>query len=119
MDKIILEGLEFFAYHGFYKAERRIGNKYGIDITLFVNAEIAASTDRLDDTIDYEKLYKIIDEEVKKPSKLLETIGLKIIKSIFKTFSKIHKIKILVKKYNPPIGGVCTFAAVELKRKRK
>lgn len=119
MDQVVLEGLEFFAYHGFYKAERKIGNKYGIDICLSTNLELAAQADKLKDTIDYEKLYKLIDEEVKKPSKLLENIALRITNAVFRRFAQVQKVKIVVKKYNPPIGGVCSWACVKLKRRRQ
>jgi dihydroneopterin aldolase len=34
MGKITLEGLEFFAFHGYYDEEQKIGNKYGVDITI-------------------------------------------------------------------------------------
>ncbi|RZK29989.1 MAG: dihydroneopterin aldolase, partial [Hymenobacter sp.] len=32
MGQIALEGLEFFAFHGYYDEEQKIGNKYGVDI---------------------------------------------------------------------------------------
>ena len=32
MGQIALEGMEFFAFHGYYDEEQKIGNKYGIDL---------------------------------------------------------------------------------------
>ena len=57
MGRITLEGLEFFAFHGYYDEEQKIGNKYGVDITVETTLEKAQTDDKLSETIDYEELY--------------------------------------------------------------
>jgi len=117
--QIILENIEFFAYHGYYDEEQKIGNKYTIDICVTANLETAAQNDRLADTINYEKLYKIVAEEMIKPTRLLEHIAQRIIDSCFQRFEQIENIEVCVAKHNPPIGGVCGKAKVVLKQARK
>ena len=116
MDKVILEGLEFFAYHGFYKEERKIGNKYNVDLIVEADLREAASRDKLSFTIDYETLYRIIQQEMQKPSKLLEHIAQQIIMQIYQHFPEVYSIEVSVAKFNPPVGGVCKWAKVTLKR---
>ncbi|MDX2306554.1 MAG: dihydroneopterin aldolase [Microscillaceae bacterium] len=117
MDKIILEGLEFFAYHGFYKEERKIGNKYNVDLIVEADLHEAADKDKLSFTIDYETLYRIIQQEMQRPSKLLEHIARQIIIQIYRQFPEVNSIEVSVAKFNPPVGGVCKWAKVTLKRK--
>ncbi|NMM49382.1 dihydroneopterin aldolase [Marinigracilibium pacificum] len=118
MGLITLEGIEFFAYHGYYDEERRIGNKYAVDITVEVNFSDAAEHDKLAETLDYEDLYKIIRDEINIPSKLLEHICKRVIDSVFTRFSKSKSVEVSISKFNPPIGGVCQRAKVTMKRER-
>jgi dihydroneopterin aldolase len=119
MGRITLEGLEFFAFHGYYEEEQKIGNKYGVDISIEMPLEKASMNDRLADTINYEDLYNIIRAEMKKPSRLLENIGERILKSVFEQFPLITYADISISKFNPPIGGICNRAKVKLSKKRE
>ena len=119
MGKISLEGLDFFAYHGFYKPERLTGNRYRINLSVWVDFKPAALHDELGETVNYEKLYKIVKREMEKPSHLLEHIALRILEKILDSYDKIEKAKIKIIKFNPPIGGVCNNANVKLIQKRK
>ena len=118
MGKITLEGLEFFAFHGYYDEEQKIGNKYGVDITIETFLEKAGSDDKLSETIDYEELYKIIREEMNKPSRLLENIGGRIMNAVFVNFPLVTFVEIAISKFNPPIGGICKRAIVTLSSAR-
>ncbi|MEO1652050.1 MAG: dihydroneopterin aldolase [Bacteroidota bacterium] len=115
-DCISLEGMEFFAYHGFYKEERKIGNKFNVDLTIWTDLEEAAQKDKLSATIDYESLYKMIQQVMVRPSKLLEHIAQQIIQEIYENYPFIEAVEVSVAKYNPPVGGVCKWARITLKR---
>lgn len=116
MGKIALEGLEFFAYHGFSEEEQKIGNRYGIDITIETNFEEAAKHDKLTETIDYHALYRVIQQEMTQPAKLLENIAERIIEAVFEHFQEVNAVEVRVSKFNPPIGGICRRALVTLKK---
>ncbi len=118
MGKITLEGLEFFAFHGYYDEEQKIGNKYGVDITIETSLDKAGTDDKLSETIDYEELYVIIREEMNKPSRLLENIGGRIMNAVFANFPLITFVDISISKFNPPIGGICRRAVVALSSDR-
>ncbi len=116
MTEIVLEGLEFYAYHGFYKQEQEIGNKYSIDLKVY--STIDPLNDELPQTIDYEKLYKIVKVEMGKKFKLLETIGNNVAERILNEFTSVQKVRVSVSKYNPPLGGICERAKVIIKKSR-
>lgn len=118
MGTIELEGIEFFGYHGYYDEEQKIGAKYSIDISVEADFDKAAAKDELGQTVNYEVLYRIIKEEVKKPSKLLENIAKRIIDRVFLEFQAIQKVKVSISKFNPPVGGVCNRARVTMNGKR-
>jgi dihydroneopterin aldolase len=115
---ITLEGLEFFAYHGLFKEERKIGNKYSIDLTITTDFGEAAIFDKFSATIDYGVLYKIIQNVIEQPTKLLEHLAFKIIENILTTFLQVTEVEVSVAKHNPPVGGVCRWAKVKLKQSR-
>lgn len=117
--KITLEGLEFFAHHGYYREEQKIGNKFAVDITIITDLSEAAAHDELKETINYETLYKLIRHEMGEPTKLLEHLGKRIIDTVFSNFSNVNEIEVSVSKYNPPVGGICHKATVTLMEKRQ
>lgn len=119
MAKILLEGLEFFAYHGYHKEERKTGNRYNVDVMIEVDVTTAAVHDKLKETIDYAKLYQTVKEEMAQPAKLLEHIAHRIIQRVLEQFAEVTVVEVQVSKFNPPLGGVCRRACVTLREERK
>ncbi|NME68364.1 dihydroneopterin aldolase [Flammeovirga aprica] len=112
---IALEGLEFFAYHGFFEEEQKIGNKYGVDLFVDTNFDDAAQTDNLEGTINYMDLYEIVKEVMNVSSKLLEHLGQKIVDEIYKKWPKSAlQVRVKIKKFNPPIGGICHASSISI-----
>ena len=118
MGKISLKGLKFKAYHGYYDEERQLGNNFEVDITIKTNFHNAAIHDELSQTVDYEKLYTIIKEEMAIPSKLLEHVVQKIVDRVMDEITAVEAVKVKLSKFNPPIGGECDRAVVSLGQRR-
>jgi len=112
MECIELKKMIFHAYHGVTEQERILGNSYRIDIKLFHDLKKAIESDKLEDTLNYADIYKIIKEEMLISSHLLEHITGRIIRKIRQNYSCISKIKIRLAKINPPIEGEIQEAAV-------
>ena len=114
MGKVSLEGMEFYARHGYYEEERIIGNKYSVDLTLDVDFTTAALDDRLEGTVNYETVYEIVQEVMSIDANLLEHLAGKMIKALKQRFTEVNLVEVKISKYNPPIKGLCKRAVVTL-----
>jgi len=118
MGQIALEGMEFFAFHGYYDEEQKIGNKYGVDLYINTDLLAAGESDKLQETVNYEVLYKLVAREMQAPARLLEHIAHRVLDRIMAELPHVRKVKVCVSKFNPPLGGICRRARVTLSRKR-
>jgi dihydroneopterin aldolase len=118
MGQIILEGMEFYAYHGHFKEEQIVGNKFLVDIIMETDTEKAAQSDKLDDALDYQQVYNEIKEEMETKAFLLENISNRIINRLMIKFSSIISVELTLSKINPPLGGKVNKVSVRLFRKK-
>lgn len=117
MAVIRLEGLDFFSHHGVYAEERKIGNRYTVDVEVCIQGT-DFSTDDLNQTINYEEMYVIVATVMSVPVKLLETVASAVNKQLIDGFPMITSVETTVSKHNPPIKGVCDRATVSILQKR-
>ena len=114
MALIALEGMEFFAKHGYYTEEQIIGGEYVVDVYITTRVEKAAVKDDLEETINYETVYLICKAAMKKSSKLIENVAERIALGLKFQFKNIDELKVRVKKKNPPLGGKVAAAIIEV-----
>jgi dihydroneopterin aldolase len=117
--RIALEGLEFHAFHGVYPHERESGNWFEVDISVETDFTAAALTDDLSGTVNYEILYRIVKDEMEKPSRLLETVAQKIVDDVMRELPAVQGIDLKIAKINPPVGGKIRKASIHVTHKRK
>lgn len=115
---IELKDIHLYAFHGVMQQERETGAWFTIDITLGINAFGCLESDDIDGTVSYADVYGIIEEEMKKPSQLLENVCHRISEAIYKKFRQVDSINITLTKDTPPMGGDRLSAAVTLKSER-
>ncbi|MGB0521756.1 MAG: dihydroneopterin aldolase [Flammeovirgaceae bacterium] len=118
MGLVKLEGMEFFAYHGYYDEEQAMGNKYNVDLSIYLDLNQPAQSDKLSDTINYEELYRMIRLEMEEPARLLEHIAFRISRKLLEAFQLVQEIEISISKFNPPLGGICKSATIVYRKKR-
>lgn len=116
MGYIHLENMEFFAHHGHYDEERIVGNKFLVNLTIKTNMDAPSKSDRLEDALDYQTVYSIVKEEMRKKSHLLEHIAGRILDSLYNEFDAIDNATIKISKLNPPMGGMMDNVSVSLTR---
>lgn len=116
MGKIILEQMEFYAYHGCFEEEQIIGNRFIVSLELETNTAAAEISDKLHDTVNYQKVFNLVKAEMDTKSSLLEHIGRRILDSVMAAFPVITNIKLRISKMNPPMGGKLHAVSVELSR---
>ena len=117
MGVIEIEGMEFYAFHGHYEEEKKVGNKFIIDISFEGDCEKAAFSDNISDAINYQIAYKTVKKEVLEiKSDLLENLAQRILDSLYKNLPEIKKAKVKVKKMNPQMGGKIKSVSVTLSK---
>lgn len=117
MNKIIISGMEFFAFHGHYPEEKLAGNKFLVDLVMFTDTSKAEKTDELDDALNYQVAYAIVSDILTNTkSNLLEKIADNVLTAIFDEFPELQKATITIKKINPPMGGQIDHVGVEISR---
>ena len=113
MDRIYLKNIRTYSNHGCMEEEAKIGSDYLVNVVLTTNFEQAAKTDKLEDTVDYVAINRLVKEEMAIRSKLLEHVLNRILLRIMKEHKAVTKAVVKVAKQNPPINGDVEEVAVE------
>ena len=109
--------MEFYAYHGHFEEEQVVGNYFRVNVWLETDCHMASESDKLSDALDYQRVYKVIHQEMKVPSRLLEHLAGRILTQLGTTFPQLEEASVCIEKMNPPLGGKIKSVSVELKRK--
>lgn len=118
MDKVRLHGIVLFAHLGVHEAERQVGQKIRIDVEMTADLDPAGRSDSLHQTIDYEKVYRLVEETVAGSAcRLLETLALNLIDHLLAAFP-VSEVTVRVQKPNVPFQGTMSAVEVELSRRR-
>ena len=102
---IEIENMEFYAFHGCYREEAIVGNRFLVDLQFETDIEKATASDNVADTVSYLEVYENVKMEMMVRSNILENVSQRIIDSIKSRFPQILSGKIKISKCNPPLGG--------------
>ena len=111
---IHLHQLQFFAHHGLYKEEKKMGNNFEMDVD--ITADVPETITKLEHTIDYVKVHEIIDSRMKEPTRLLETLAQDIVEKIYQADKRIRSVSITIKKLSAPIKNFKGVVGVSYKK---
>jgi dihydroneopterin aldolase len=102
-DRIELRGLTVRGNHGVFDHERRDGQEFVVDITVWIDLVQAARSDDLADTLDYGQLaQRAADIVAGPPRNLIETVAAEIADDIM-TDERLHAVEVVVHKPSAPI----------------
>jgi len=116
MGLIQIEGMEFYAFHGHYKEEQIVGNKFLVDLTIETDMDRPAKSDNLKDAVNYQRAYEIVKKQMEVKSFLLESIAGRILDALFSELQGINKATVKVSKMNPPMGGKINSVSVVMSK---
>ena len=118
-DRILLEGMQFYGFHGVNPEERVLGQRYVVDLAVDLDLTEAGRTDKLEDTVSYSYIYRTVRAVMEgEPRNLLESAAQAIADRVLAEFP-VEGITVTVKKPNPPVrGSSIELAAVQIYRKR-
>jgi dihydroneopterin aldolase len=116
MGLIQIENMEFYSFHGHFKEERIVGNKFLVDLIIETDMTLPAKSDNLKDAVNYQRAYDIVKSQMEIKSHLLEHIAGRIAEAIYSEMEGIKKITVKVSKMNPPMGGKIGSVSVVISR---
>ncbi|MEJ6506311.1 MAG: dihydroneopterin aldolase [Crocinitomicaceae bacterium] len=111
---ITVKDIKLYAYHGCLEEESLIGGHYSVDVYIETNFTEAAKSDDLAKTVDYVWVNRVVKEEMAIRSKLIETVGQRIMDRLKTEVSGDTKFKIVIKKLSPPIEGDVTLVSISI-----
>ncbi|TYH77929.1 hypothetical protein ES332_D04G189600v1 [Gossypium tomentosum] len=118
-DKLILRGLKFHGFHGVKSEEKKLGQKFLVDVDAWMDLRNAGESDLLSDTISYTDIYRIVKEVVEGQSRdLLESVAQIVASKIFTNHSQISAVRVKVGKPHVAVHGSLDYLGVEIIRYR-
>lgn len=115
---IELQDMEFYAYHGCYAAEKKVGNRFMVNLWMEYDASKPAETDNIKDALNYQTAYEVVDEQMAITSSLLEHVCKRILDALFDKFPQLITAQVDVSKMAPPMGGKMKAVTVTLRREK-
>jgi len=118
-DKIRLANMQFYGYHGVAPEEHVLGQKFGVDLEVWLDLRQPGQTDDVADTVNYRALYELVRETNEQPFHLLEGFAEAIAQRVLREHPPVQTVLVRVRKPGVPLGGVLDYAEVEVVRERE
>ena len=118
MDKVRINNIKFFAYHGVAPEEKSLGQTFEVDIEVSTSLKVATTSDDLTASIDYSALFTIAKEEMLGHKyDLIETVAEKISFRVL-ALNGARATTIRIRKPNAPIEGVFDHVEIQITREK-
>jgi dihydroneopterin aldolase len=118
-DRIVLTGLRVRGHHGVFEHEKVDGQDFLVDLTAWIDLDVAGRTDELADTLDYGALAGRVAEIVGGPSRnLIESVAADVAEEVMAD-PRVHAVEITIHKPAAPISLPFADAAVTVRRSRR
>jgi dihydroneopterin aldolase len=116
--KIELQGLVVFGHHGYLEEERRLGQRFLVDLWADLD-ESATASDRLEDSVDYRRLADVVQDVFGGPSLLLlERLAGAVADEVMARFPSVDRVRVRVRKPDVVLAPTVEHAAVIVERDR-
>jgi len=117
-DRITLKNMVFYGSHGVSPAERELGQRFEIDLTLYLDLGSASSHDKLSETVNYGEVYALVEEiATTRIFNLLERLAQVVAEEVSVAFN-IEKVDVVVRKPRAPIKGTLDYVEVAISRSK-
>lgn len=115
---IELADLVVFGHHGYLEEERRLGQRFLVDLWVDID-EVAAASDRIEDTVDYRRIAGLVREVFAGPERLLlEGLAGAVADGILDRFPSVERVRVRVRKPDVVLDPPVEYAAVVVERVR-
>jgi dihydroneopterin aldolase len=115
---IELMGLVVFGHHGYLEEERRLGQRFLVDLWVDVRGE-AAESDRIEDTVDYRRIAALVQDVFAGQERLLlEGLAGTVADGVLEGFASVERVRVRVRKPDVVLDPPVEHAAVTVERER-
>jgi 7,8-dihydroneopterin aldolase/epimerase/oxygenase len=118
-DRIFIKGLALHAIHGVMAHEAKVGQIFTIDLDLEIDLSAAARTDKVVDTVSYDKVVDCVSEAFRgKRFRLIEAAADRVADSVLAAFPRVRSVRVTIHKPHAPIAATFGDVGVTLVRSR-
>lgn len=119
MDRITLTGVGCVGYHGVLDSEKKTGQPFFVDITMFTDFRKSAASDDIADTVNYAEVAEVIRDVLTGDSlDLIETLAEKTAAAVLEAFP-VEAVELTVHKPKAPIEVTFADVSVTIFREKK
>ena len=118
-DRIFINGLSLHAFHGIMAHEAKVGQSFTIDFELEIDLSAAARSDKVVDTVSYDKVVECASEAFSTQRfRLIEAAAGKLANAVLAKFPRVSSVKVTIHKPHAPIAAIFSDVGVTLMRTR-
>lgn len=115
-DRILIHGIQFHGHHGVYEEERKLGQRFVVNVELSLDLRQAGQRDDFKATVDYEQVHRLVVEiGTQEQFQLLEALAERVASVILEKFP-VQQVTVRATKPSPPIPGIFGGVSVEITR---
>lgn len=119
-DRIFISGLALHAYHGVMAHEAKVGQTFTIDLELDIDLSEAARSDKVMDTVSYDKVVECASEVFRAQRfRLIEAAAGRVADAVLAAFDRVRSVKVTIHKPHAPIAATFSDVGVTLVRSRR
>lgn len=116
LDQVFIKGIQFYGYHGVAEEERRLGQRFLMDVELKMDLRPAGGSDELSASVDYAEVLRLVKEIGEKEQyQLLEALAERVAAVLLERFPAAE-VKVRASKPAPPLPGAFEAVGVEISR---
>jgi dihydroneopterin aldolase len=118
-DRIFISGLSLHAYHGVMAYEAKVGQTFTIDLELEIDLATAARSDKVMDTVSYDKVVDCASHAFcGRRFRLIEAAAGEVAGAVLAAFPRVRTITVTIHKRHAPIAATFSDVGVTLVRAR-
>ncbi len=118
-ERIFIKGLSLHAYHGVMAYEAKVGQSFAIDLELEIDLSAAARSDKVVDTVSYDKVVECASAAFcAQKFRLIEAAAGRVADAVLAKFPRVSAVTVTIHKPHAPIAATFSDIGVTLVRKR-
>jgi len=118
-DRIFIKGLSLHAYHGVMAHEAKVGQSFTIDLALDIDLSDAARSDKVKDTVSYDKVVDCASAAfMAQRYRLIEAAAGSVADAVLEGFPRVRAVTVTIHKPHAPIAATFADVGVTLVRTR-